>query len=163
MYPASLSLWAPAHAAKWQLGITHLLEAAFYANDCRSPKWQFAVEIATLHASGLTFNDVRWLFAKGYIEHAVETGHASSFGPRTFHHGKSLPFKRRSCVVLTDLGISEVQKLCRPLPYETRPTSNAWQPPISAGSEVPHWDAAGRMLWVGSTLIKRFTVPAANA
>jgi hypothetical protein len=158
----SLSLWAPGDASKWRLGITQLLEAAFYAVDCGSATWQFAIEIANLHACGLTINDLRWLLSKGYIEHAIEMGPDLQWGPRKFRRGKSPRFERRSCVVLTDLGIPFAQKLCQPKEDDGRADPPA--PPLStsADADVPRWDAAGRLLWLGSTLVKKFTVPAPN-
>jgi hypothetical protein len=156
----TLSPWPPGGAAKWQLGTTQLLEAAFYANDCQSAAWNFAVEIANLRACGLTINDLRWLLAKGYIEHAIETGRECSSGARKFRRRKSLPFNGRSCAVLTDLGIAVATRLCQPESRNVAAVPSA--PQLSTVDEVPRWDAASRVLWLGSKLVKRLTVPAPN-
>jgi hypothetical protein len=152
----------PGGAVKWQSGLSLLLEAAHYAEDCRKPKWHFAVDFADLHTSGLTINDLRWLCAKGYIEHAVEIGPLSSCDHREFLQGKTSTFKRRSCVVLTNLGITFASQICHPSPPKPRAPSPAGQVSDAVATRVPRWDPKGRMLWLGSTLIKRFTVPATN-
>ena len=54
MLAASLSAWSLGNSKKWQLAFPQLLEAAFYAHDCRQTPWQFAIEIDFLFAAGLT-------------------------------------------------------------------------------------------------------------
>jgi hypothetical protein len=34
--------------------------------------WQFAIEVAELHKTGVTNTDLRWLLAEGYAEHGRE-------------------------------------------------------------------------------------------
>ena len=40
--------------------------------DAQRETWDFAVEIESLLAEGLTRSDLRWLVSKGYLEHADE-------------------------------------------------------------------------------------------
>ena len=49
-----------------------LHEGLFYAQDVDLPPWDFAVEIQRLRDAKVTNSDLRWLVAKGYVEHADE-------------------------------------------------------------------------------------------
>ena len=55
-----------------QAGMAQLAQAYCYATDVSRDVWDFAVEMASLQAAGLTKNDCRWLVCKGYVEHANE-------------------------------------------------------------------------------------------
>ncbi len=52
--------------------LASLLEGLDYAHDLQTTPWDFAVELACLRRLKLSNNDLRWLHARGLIEHAVE-------------------------------------------------------------------------------------------
>jgi hypothetical protein len=56
-----------------QRALALLSRAREYAQQVRSDAWQFAVEIEELRQLGLTNCDFRWLVARGYVAHALET------------------------------------------------------------------------------------------
>ena len=80
-----------------------LLHAWHCAHDCQSDAWDFAVEVADLRAAGFTTTDLRWLFRKGYVYHAVEKTKPGR-ERRLFGSRGGLLFSGRSCFVLTDAG-----------------------------------------------------------
>lgn len=161
MRQSQMSAWLPGSAAKWQLAFTQLLQADLYAQDTNSPRLQFAVEIEALVATGLTTNDMRWLTARSLIEHTVESSKPGTLHRRCFRsaHGRALG--TRSCLLLTKAGVVFAWRVLRRSHRSKRPTNAKKGVPPSAG-ETPHWDIASRRLWLGTTLVKRLTVPAAN-
>lgn len=148
--------WLPGMAARWGVAFAHLLQAEKYAIDTEQPRLQFAVEIDDLLAAGLTANDLRWLSAKGYVEIAAEISKSRFHQPRRFGLPNSL--SARQCAILTDAGLLLAEQICG-APSDEAHAGPSRRP---SSSNVPRWDAAGRILWFGSHLIKRFTVPAAN-
>jgi hypothetical protein len=94
-------------ASKVQAALDHLVEAYRYAEDVHRDVWDFAVEIASLLALGLTRSDLRWLICKGYVEHAREVTQPGAPG-RAFRPAAALTFSKRSCFVLTERGLSRV-------------------------------------------------------
>lgn len=154
---------------RWRRGFRQLLDARRYALDCGLPLWDFAVEITWLYAAGLTDNDLRWLIVKGHVEHAHETERGDRRRTRQFHPVGAQSFAAKSCFVLTDAGAAAfaTPRRARSRPARSRPkTPPAAEPRSVVGSKskraIPHWNAVGRVLHVGTVLVKRFTVPAAN-
>jgi hypothetical protein len=134
-------------------GLLQLLKAADYARELGRPTWDFAVEIESLRAAGLTASDLRWLVCKGYVEHAVETKLAGS-ETRTFEREAGLIFSPGTCFVLTRSG----GELVRPLPSAAVAQPDPEAPPRAG----PHWDGQRRVLTVGGQVVKQFRVPADN-
>ena len=62
----------PALRPRLRSGFRILLEAFNDAQEARRKPWDFAVKMAQLQAAGLTKDDLRWLFDRGYVQHAVE-------------------------------------------------------------------------------------------
>jgi hypothetical protein len=84
-------------------GIGQLLRAYDCALEARSDVWDFAVEIDVLRAVGMTANDIRWLVAKGLVEHGEEI---SVFGDehRTIRASRGFTFLATTAFVLTPGG-----------------------------------------------------------
>src|SRR5262245_34947709 len=80
-----------------------LRQAYVYAEDAGTALWDFALEIGRLFDTGLRISDLRWLVAKGFVEHGQET---SVYGSphRSFCHGDGFFFDNTTCVVLTPSG-----------------------------------------------------------
>jgi hypothetical protein len=135
-------------------GLAQLAKADGYAREVQRPGWDFAVEIAGLHAAGLTNSDLRWLACKGYVEHAVETTLAGSEA-RTFEREGRLTFGPATCFVLTESGAAFLRG-------SAAPADGPADRKGSARPGSPHWDAARRLLCVGGKVVKQFRVPAAN-
>jgi hypothetical protein len=158
---AELPHWISGLAPKWQSGLTQLLNAARYAQDSADHRWQFAINLETLLAAGLTENDLRWLNRKQYIDVATEIGSARFDRPRKFRSPSDRSALDHVCVILTDPGLDFAEQLsCTPaLRQADRPSTD---PAKTPASKKPRWDARARVLWLGSKLVKRLTVPAAN-
>jgi hypothetical protein len=142
-------------------GLLQLLEAEAYAREVQRPRWDFAVEIDSLRAAGLTNGDLRWLVCQGYLEHAVETTPAGSEA-RSFGKEGRLTFSPGSCFVLTEGGADSARKLAK------RAKGRRGQNGVSAGGSGagqavrPEWDPERRVLRVGGQVVKHFRVPARN-
>jgi hypothetical protein len=76
-------------------------DACARSEEC-SP-WEFAVEIESLLAEGLTTSDLRWLARKGYVEHAYEVTRPRD-KTRRFQSCRNLALAKRTCFVLTEVG-----------------------------------------------------------
>jgi hypothetical protein len=122
-----------------------LLQALDHAEKCQRDPWDFAVEIAELRNTGLTIADLRMLFCREYVEHAVETTKLRA-KRRLFGKLGGLLFPHNSCFVLTETGT----RAARMLQAET----------IAAAAEVPSYDCELRELWLDGALVKRFRQPA---
>jgi hypothetical protein len=157
----ALSTLSLGNANKWQFALTQLLDAAFYAQDLGQPIWDFAVEVHRLTSAGLTANDLRWLRAKGYIEEATEITNSARQVHRRFRPTGSPLLGPRTCIILTEAGAAFAQKTCR-LRATTANRVSRLNRQNETAAQNPCWDAAGRMLWLGPTLIKHFTAPAGN-
>lgn len=136
-YPRSL------HCARSRQVALDLLETALLAaGQTGRERWQFAVEMATLAASGVGVTTLRELLCTGSIEHAIETTEPAS-RQRTFRPLRSLTFPSGTCFVLADKAVG------RHLPTATLPII------------APAWDPDARALIFGNHVVKRFKVPAA--
>ena len=90
-------------------GLVLLLQAHRYAEELQREEWDFAVEISHLRAAGLTTSDLRWLVCKGLVKHSHEVRSQETNG-RVFQQSRSLMFSKRSCFVLTNVGVHMVQQ-----------------------------------------------------
>src|SRR5690606_33281778 len=147
---------------KFAAALIVLLEAAEYASDTKSDRWDFAVAIWDLRELGLNDNDFRFLVKKQWVEHAREVTVQGTNG-REFRPAGDLTFNRRTCFILTDTGIAQAQDLADDCPQAVAPLLI----PDSANSfllrhEMPCWHAETRELWIGDKLAKRFKRHAEN-
>ena len=146
-----------------EAALAQLLEAYEFSKQRQCPVWDFAVEIGTLNKLGLTNHELRWMVCNGLVEHARE-----SFGSadhRTFEPAGHLSFRRKTCFVLTDLGVSVLGPLGNrdALPTERRSASyRVFGAPVAEDSLTPLWDHDRQELRLGEVLVKRFKVPARN-
>jgi hypothetical protein len=140
--------------------LRELLRATCYAQDTGRPAWDFGVGLARLLALGLSEGDLRWLWCKGFLQHAVETTRKDA-NSRTFQKESSLQLVARSSFVLTPQGMGLMQQL---LSRETPPTAagDASGSRLTPAMMTPCWDQQLRELSVDQILVKRFCVPAEN-
>ena len=153
-------------------GLNILEKAREYAADAHVDLWNFAVEIHELTRVALSVSDLRWLIAKGYIEHATEIA-SSAAEDRSFDKQGRFRFTPESCFVLTDIGAQFVNSaIVVSTPFESTSERQGANGPtadvvvksakMNEGEygDAPHWDALRRELYVGDILVKRFRVPA---
>ena len=156
--------------------LRHFYTCAQYAG---ADLWDFAVEIDTLYAAGLTISTLRWLVAKRFARHGQESSVYG--GPhRSFRPGAGYFFEPATCVVLTPVGAAFADHLLKTmaaspqptLPFETASLAGGHTPELENQSPPPHhlngpttatckpcWNSMRRELSVGETVIKRFRVP----
>jgi len=137
-----------------------LLRAARYAEDARRSAWDFALELDTVRAQGLSDCDLRWLCCKGLIEHAVETSQPGD-ARRTFCKTSAIRFLLRSSFVLTPRGVRLLQMVLPQLEKDFH-ALNLEPAVVAKTGQTPCWDQKRRELRLGCLVIKQFLVPAGN-
>jgi hypothetical protein len=164
-----------------RVALALLRQAYTYAQDAGADLWDFALEIEKLYLAGLTINDLRWLVAKGFVEHGQET---SVYGEphRSFYRSDGFFFKHRTCVVLTDNGTGFASQFLQEYvaaPPSTQPFESACRSgdaterlrnqdaadePNGATDAYfkPRWNSTRRELTLNGTVVKRYRVPAQN-
>lgn len=147
-------------AAIFSEGMSVLLRALDYAIDLGRSRWEFAVELAELQRLGLSTADCRWLSCKGWVEIAREQSSAPG-SPRRFQHDLHLSLTRRSCLVLTDLGATEVRKHFA-VQLQKAQTVDANYQRGHGLSLAPRWDRERHELRVAGQLVKQFRLPSPN-
>lgn len=90
------------------LAASDLLQAFDYAADAGGDLWQFAVEWRWIRARGASRNDVRWLLARKFAEHARETTPVAA-ARRTFEKLSSAAFPVDTSLVLTLAGATALR------------------------------------------------------
>ncbi len=147
---------------EFQAALEQLARAATYAIDADCSPWDFAVEVESLTNAGLTTSDLRWLVSKGYLEHAHETT-GDGDAQRRFQPCRHLGFGKRTCFVLTSLGVAltasrrlGVARTCS----EGLPAMIGTAPSPAEGAVcLPSWDNQRRILRVGGRIVKKYRVP----
>lgn len=146
----------------------HLLkEAADYATQLERPRWDFAVEYATLRHAGLSRNDCRWIVCRGWVSHAQEVTSTNSAG-REFQPENELSFSKSSCFVLTEKGLVLMASAQFATPDRNMApceTVILFPPEQSVRQVPPHQPRFLndlRELRVGEQLVKRFRLPSRN-
>ena len=130
-----------------------LWEAHRFANDLRRNPWEFAVDIQSFRAVGVSGNTLRWLVCMGHAKHAIERLRPRS-RRRVFCQTRNLAFTEESCFVLTELGASLLGVSGR------RKVKRGIAANGVLHREGPHWDRIRRELRLGGVTIKQFKVPA---
>jgi hypothetical protein len=150
-------------------GLDALVEGYRYARELELGTWSFAVEVSYLRHLGLSNSDLRWLASVRAVEFAVETTKSNSF-KRKFRRLRRLTFSRRLCFILSPPGAVWAERLVSLA--EKRVAREATQAvveplcvsePVSAAVVSPTWDRNRLELRLGSTVVKRFTVPSRDA
>lgn len=133
-------------------GMELLRRAAEFAHDVDCDIWQFGVEIPRLREVGMSNCDLRWLLAKKLVRSAREITQAGD-EQRRFVNQTGLGLSGDTCFVLgPDATGAELVREAAPVPLLSEPRT----------AVQPVWDSTLRELRVGSTLVKRFRVPAPN-
>jgi hypothetical protein len=152
--PARLGL-----TAVTQAGLKVLFDARAYAELAGLSVWEFAVEIRSLAALGITTNDLRWLVCQGYAAHAKEvTTPGRTY--RDFEAIANFMMPEETCFVLTDEGLTLLTQLGASWPLQSQPGRVG--PTAGSVDVLPTWDVAARELRLGALLVKRFKQPAAK-
>jgi hypothetical protein len=140
-----------------------LLQAHDYALELGQEAWDMAVELPVLRGVRLSNSDLRWLAAKGFIEHAIEMT-----GPddraRHFHRTPLVSFADATCVVLTPSGVAVAREICsaEPVIAMSRARVGIFQHGMVEEAPRPRWDQQRRQLRVGSEIVKEFKLPSPN-
>ena len=143
--------------------LVQLAHADACARDAQCSPWEFAVEIESLTAEGLTTSDLRWLVRKGYVEHAQEVTRARDKA-RRFQSCCNLAFAPRTCFVATEAGL-RLAALEGPQPPSfppDDPPARQREKPQGHGHRatcVPMWDRDRRVLRLEGCVVKQFKVP----
>lgn len=147
-------------------GLISLLEARDYARDLQTSIWDFAVELASLRELQLTKSDLRWMLGRGLVEQAIEVTMMGDT-ERSFRQSLRPLFSKRACFVLTSSGAEMARELrgetnTRPALVMRSSVASSWPALPAAPKLLPMWDRDRQELKVGTILVKRFRVPAAN-
>jgi hypothetical protein len=145
-------------------------EARDYARSLGMNPWEFAIEITTLRRLRLSASDLRWMIARGLVEHATELTHLRDCA-RSFRDSDRNVLSQRSCFVLTAEGAALIgSPSCAAPPSSGASSELAGEPKPQAKSAPPHgessrgrtpkWDRDRQELRVGNIVVKRFTIPA---
>jgi hypothetical protein len=121
----TLRLITPEQGARLGPGLRILLEAFKNAAAAQRKPWDFAVKRAALRAAGLTPDDMRWLFARKLVQHAVEKTKPGS-KRRVFGRRGKILLHVRSCFVLTEEGEHVARVLLGEIPFYDRDESEVW-------------------------------------
>lgn len=140
-----------------------LLESRAYAEELERSPWDFAVEIGSLRAAGLTTSDLRWLVCKSHVEHARESTMPGD-QTRCFRAGGGLTFSRRTCFVLTETGVAYARRAIATASYAAGSNGHGERVvhATASGGQRPKWDRERQELRVGEIVVKQYKVPAAN-
>ena len=133
-------------------------EAYDYALALKRSVWDFAVEIAVLRRRGLTHSALRCLVCQGLIEHRAELDTPDE-EIRRFVRAGILTFSRRTCFVLTQIGMEFTSAT------HIRPSPDLLPLTLSASAGVPlipEWDKERQELRVDGLVVKQFKVRAPN-
>ncbi len=148
-----------------RIALAQLGEAGNCARDAGRDPWEFAVEIGTLGALGVTAAALRWLVCRGYVEHAREITKPED-RVRQFRSSFNLGFVKATCFILTPAGMALAQdartrSLSCLAPEAVRPAGQYADADASA-TVIPHWDLERHVLSVGNRVVKQFRVPSPN-
>jgi len=150
--------------------LRHLAEAAGFARELGRDPWDFAVEIQTFRALGLTNNDFRWLVCKGLVAHQQEVTEVGDTH-RVFQSDRALSFSEKTCFVLSPAGLAYIGtglSLFEPPALNGVHEAADLSPLASRNGNgkdstlVPKWDRERQELRVGNLVVKQFKVPALN-
>lgn len=169
-------------------GLQMLLQALDYAHELDRDVWEFAVELPVLQKAGLSSSDLRWLVCKGYADHAREITSESNSG-RSFRYQKNLAMWKRSCFVLTNLGVDFAQNSDMQLSTQNNESTppRVYSSRLQAGAYVegdnsatngerdgsaartddcksmtPTWDCDRQELRLGPQVVKEFRLRSPN-
>ena len=145
-------------------GLSLLAEARDYAAFLHREIWDFAVELASLQAVGLTNSEIRCLVCMGYVKHNRERVDSTTDGTRRFCQEGLLTFCSESCFVLVEEGAAAFETWISRA--DATPAPNGQDLPTDAAMPTrpltPIWDGERQELRVGMRLVKQFKLPSPN-
>jgi hypothetical protein len=140
-----------------------LLEAGDYSRRLACDPWEFAVDIRQFRRLRLSENDLRLLVRMKCLDHAREVT-SSTDDRRVFRSKGNVVFTRRSCFVLTRLGISIAE--CVAAGSNNGPDHiRDCLATLSTGQEdslLPFWDSHCRVLSFEGRTVKQLKCQAIN-
>jgi hypothetical protein len=139
------------------LAVLH--QARDYAAALGVSPWEFAVEWEDLAQVGATHNDLRWLIARGLLEHGLEKTRPND-PRRTFQCPGGRMLGTASCFALSAIGAAWAEQLVREA-TQAAPSGERNGRSSPAG-DSPHWDADRREFSFRDQVLKRFRSPAPN-
>jgi hypothetical protein len=160
-------------------GLALLWRAYLCAQDTGVNVWEFALRTGRLYDAGMTSSDLRWMVAKGFVEHGEETSGYDE-PQRSFRRINGYFFNNHTCLILTPSGAALAEHVFRetarspqatlaaPVAVaETAVLANAPQAAYETNTAAtfalkPHWDTTRRELSFAGLIVKRFRVPARN-
>ncbi len=163
--PTAIPSFLADRAQRMARGIALLVEAREYARLVQRDIWDFAVELSSLQAAGLTNSEIRCLLCMGYIKHVREQVDSSSADARRFCEERFLTFCDQSCFALTEEGAAAFASLPLPAAPPGLVSTACGQPgdtPQTASPLIPVWDGERQELRVGGRLVKQFKLPSPN-
>jgi hypothetical protein len=126
-----------------------LLEAHDAADEFGWDSFRTSVSLRELQLHGGTINQLRWLLESGHVQLIPGAAHDPAAGLTSFHLEDH--FLNPCRVVLTPSGAALARWYFR-----------GGEPPRPEAVLKPRWDAQLRTLWLGSSVVKQFRVPAVN-
>lgn len=159
-------------------GLALLWRAYVCAQDTGVNVWEFALRTRWLYEAGMTASDLRWMVAKGFVEHGEETSGYDE-PHRSFRRINGYFFNNQTCLILTPIGAALAEHVFRETARspqailavpaavaETAVLANAPQAyktnTAAAIALKPRWDTTRRELSFAGLIVKRFRVPARN-
>jgi len=160
-------------------GLALLWRAYLCAQDTGVNVWEFALRTGRLYEAGMTASDLRWMVAKGFVEHGEETSGYDE-PQRSFRRSNGYFFNNHTCLILTADGAALAEHVFRETARspqatlaalaavaETAALANARQAASERNTAAapalrPRWDMTRRELSLAGLIVKRFRVPARN-
>lgn len=153
-----------------------LLSAFDYAQDIGVCRWQFAVDVSELLATGAAIADLRWLVLKRFAEPAREVT-VPGDRERVFRELPASAFQVDNCLALSSDGATALRVFVDSAdfgPHSGRAVSPLRPVPRSSESDPlpegvsddttaqikPTWDPVLHELRLGNDVVKRFAKPA---
>lgn len=156
-------------------GLALLWRAYLCAHDTGVNVWEFAMRTGRLYEAGMTAGDLRWMVAKGFVEHGEETSGYDE-PHRSFRRSSGYFFNNHTCLILSPRGAALAEHVFRETPRSPRATlaalvaetkAHATQAAHKTNTAAmsalkPRWDTTRRELSLAGRIVKRFRVPARN-
>lgn len=148
-------------ARRFRRALRLLLEARDYARRLDCDPWEFAVDIRQLRRLCLTENDLRFLVRIKCLDHAREVTNSTN-SHRVFRSTGAVILRRRTCFVLTQLGLSIAESL-----VAAQDTDRVQNCVVSRSANqelplLPFWDARCRVLSFEGRTVKKLKPQAIN-
>ena len=150
-------------AGRFRRALNLLMKAGEYARRVAGDPWDFAVDIQQFRRFRLTENDLRFLVRMKYLDHARESTTSSDAG-RVFRSTGSVSFTKRTCFVLTPLGMAVAENVAMaPANGQNHIRERAGSlVAVHQTTQLPFWDSNCRVLSFAGLMVKQFRRRALN-